>query len=117
MVYCLGNRQWTRDDDGDSGDTEAIASVSPDEGTREETTQKTGFEVTENLEIEETREKTREKFIDLISEDNGITPAQIAEELSISEKGVEWQLKQFKDAGLIRRVGPDKGGHWEVIKE
>ncbi|MCQ2274485.1 MAG: hypothetical protein MJZ86_06785 [Bacteroidales bacterium] len=29
--------------------------------------------------------------------------------------GVKWNLQQMKNKNLIRRVGPDKGGHWEVI--
>ena len=32
----------------------------------------------------------------------------------ISNKGVEWNLKTLKDEGVIKRIGPDKGGHWEV---
>ena len=41
------------------------------------------------------------------------------EELSLtcglSVDGVKWNLKQMKNRNLIRRVGPDNGGHWEVI--
>jgi len=36
--------------------------------------------------------------------------------LSISEKGIEWQLKKLRDENLIKHVGPKKGGHWEIIK-
>jgi len=28
---------------------------------------------------------------------------------------VQWQLNNLRAAGRLRRVGPDKGGHWEVI--
>ena len=32
-------------------------------------------------------------------------------------QGVEWQLKQLRDDGLLRHVGSTKNGHWEIIKE
>ena len=40
----------------------------------------------------------------------------MAEILAISEKGVEWQLSNLKAEGKIKRVGPAKGGHWEVVE-
>lgn len=65
---------------------------------------------------EGTREKTREKIIIAIKENDEITIEQLAQKLSISKKGVEWQLKQLKDNGVITRLGPDNGGKWQVIK-
>jgi predicted HTH transcriptional regulator len=26
------------------------------------------------------------------------------------------EIEKLKELGYIRRVGPDKGGHWEIIK-
>ncbi len=28
--------------------------------------------------------------------------------------GVKWNLDKLKKSGKIRRVGPDRGGHWEI---
>jgi ATP-dependent DNA helicase RecG len=33
----------------------------------------------------------------------------------ISEDGLKYQLAKLKKRGLIRRIGPDKGGRWEVL--
>ena len=63
-----------------------------------------------------TREKTTEKIIQSINDNPKVTTAELAEIVDISSKGVEWQLKQLKEKGIIRRVGADKGGHWEIIK-
>ena len=41
--------------------------------------------------------------------------ADLAAALQLSVKAVEKNIKQLKDAGLLRRVGPDRGGHWEVV--
>ena len=40
----------------------------------------------------------------------------MASTLSLSEKTIEKHLKKLKEQGIIRRVGPDKGGHWEIIE-
>jgi ATP-dependent DNA helicase RecG len=34
----------------------------------------------------------------------------------ITENGVKYQLAKLKKRGLIRRIGPDKGGRWEILK-
>jgi len=35
----------------------------------------------------------------------------------ISTRAIEKQLDKLKQKGIIRRVGPDKGGHWEIIED
>jgi len=34
----------------------------------------------------------------------------------LSEDGIKYHLNLFKKRGIIRRIGPDKGGHWKVVK-
>jgi ATP-dependent DNA helicase RecG len=34
----------------------------------------------------------------------------------ITEDGVKYHLNRLKTDGVIRRIGPDKGGHWEVVE-
>ena len=64
---------------------------------------------------EKVREKTWEKIVKAISENPSVTTAALAEMLNISVKGVEWQFRQLKKKNIIRRIGADKGGYWEVI--
>ena len=35
----------------------------------------------------------------------------------ITEDGIYWNIKKLKEGGIIRRVGPDKGGYWEIINK
>ena len=63
----------------------------------------------------ETREKTREKILTVMEASPQITTAELSEILGISIKGVEWQVARLKQNGVIRRIGPDKGGRWEII--
>jgi len=66
--------------------------------------------------IEKSKEKSKEKIMRFISENPQITTNQLAELTNLSIAGVEKNLRRLKEQNLIRRVGPDKGGHWEVIK-
>jgi len=63
---------------------------------------------------QKTREKTRERILRIIRENPMITVLELAQKLEISPKGIEWNLTKAKKEGLLRRVGPDKGGRWEV---
>ena len=46
-----------------------------------------------------------------------ITILQIAEQLGLNARGIAKHIKNLQDEGIIKRIGPDKGGHWEVIEE
>ncbi len=66
---------------------------------------------------EKTVEKTREKILVLIKENPEITQRELAIKTGLSRRGVEWNIKELKEEGKLKRVGPDKGGHWEVIDD
>jgi len=51
-----------------------------------------------------------------LKEDKLITTTEIAIILNISRRTVARIIKTMKDDNKIKRVGPDKGGFWEVIK-
>jgi len=61
--------------------------------------------------------ETGRKMLTLIAGDNFITIPRIAESLGISTTAVEKNLSKLKQKGVLRRIGPAKGGHWEVIEE
>ena len=65
---------------------------------------------------EKSREKSREKIISLMRNNPQITQSELAVTLRISVKAIEKHLKNLREEGVIRRVGPDNGGHWEIIK-
>ena len=39
---------------------------------------------------------------------------EIADQTQLSQRTVENVISKLKKAGLLKRVGPDKGGRWEV---
>jgi ATP-dependent DNA helicase RecG len=61
--------------------------------------------------------KTVEKILSIINENPFVTQKQLIDATGLSRRGVEWQLKQLKEKGLIRRIGADKGGHWEIVEK
>lgn len=61
-----------------------------------------------------TKEKTSEKIIRLITENPKITTKELALEIGITEKGIEYQLNKLITTGIIQRKGSKKTGIWEV---
>ncbi|GCC10022.1 divergent AAA domain protein [archaeon] len=60
--------------------------------------------------------KTTQKILELIKENPEITRKELAELINITEDGVKYHLTKLKKQKKIKRIGPDKGGHWEVVK-
>jgi ATP-dependent DNA helicase RecG len=52
---------------------------------------------------------------DLLRRSPEITRKEIAGELRINEAAVHRRLDVLRQKGVLRRVGPDKGGHWEIL--
>ena len=58
--------------------------------------------------------KSREIILNMLSKDGSLSAASLARRIGISPKAIEKHLANLKAASLLRRIGPDKGGHWEV---
>ena len=61
-------------------------------------------------------QKSSEKILVLIESEPIISAKEIAEKLGIISRSVEKHIKNLRDKGILRRVGPDKGGHWEIVE-
>lgn len=57
----------------------------------------------------------REKILAAIKENGHHTTNSLAEQVGVMPKAIEKHLAKLKAEGLLVRVGPDKGGHWEII--
>ena len=60
---------------------------------------------------------TRKSIVEIIMETPYITIQQVADKLGLGLRGVAKHFKNLQDEGFIKRVGPDKGGHWEILKQ
>ena len=60
-------------------------------------------------------QKGHEKVLEAIKDDSSVSIPLLAEKCGCSVKAVRTILDTLKADGIIRHVGPAKGGHWEVI--
>ena len=74
----------------------------------DESTMKNGGEGTTSLNATDT------KIVNIIKENGFVTIPALAQRIGLTKEGVFKALKRLKISNRIRRVGPDKGGHWEV---
>jgi len=66
---------------------------------------------------QKTTQKITQKILAMLAVNPMFSRREIAKSLGdISENGVKYHLEKLKASGHIRRIGPDKGGHWEVLK-
>ncbi len=59
--------------------------------------------------------KTADVIIAFMRADPQITHDLLAAKLGKARNSIIKQIAKLKKIGLIRRIGPAKGGHWEVI--
>ncbi|MCX6777273.1 MAG: putative DNA binding domain-containing protein [Candidatus Micrarchaeota archaeon] len=52
----------------------------------------------------------------LISENNRISAPELSKLLNVTEKTVKRDLQKLKRDGVLKRIGPTKGGRWEIVK-
>ena len=58
-----------------------------------------------------------QKILDAISFDKSTTIAKLEVELNLGHTTLKKILREMQNENFIRHVGPDKGGHWEVIEK
>ncbi len=63
-----------------------------------------------------TQKTIPDRILDVLREDASASRRSIADRLGgITVDGVKYHLDKLRDEGRIRRVGPDRGGHWIVL--
>jgi fido (protein-threonine AMPylation protein) len=60
--------------------------------------------------------KSSEKILVVILKNPNATFQEIANSVGLSVAGVRKNIDKLREFGMVRRVGPDKGGHWEIIR-
>ena len=51
-----------------------------------------------------------------VEQNQRITTLELSALVKISERSIRENISKLKAKGLIERIGPDRGGHWRVIK-
>jgi len=60
--------------------------------------------------------KTGDRILSLIAANPGITIPELSGNLGLTTRAIEKQMAKLQSANRLRRIGPDKGGRWEVLK-
>ncbi len=60
--------------------------------------------------------ESQRAILKLIKSQPDIAKREMAEKIGISTTAIDKNIAALKKKGLIKRVGPDKGGHWEVLQ-
>jgi len=82
-----------------------VAKQEPVEKVTDRVTEKVTDRVTENQSL----------ILKGMKENKQITSKKLAEIVGISERKIKGNIKLLKNKGLLNRIGPDRGGYWEVV--
>ena len=63
---------------------------------------------------EKTSEKTSEKILAAVARTPEITIQELAAHIGVTARSIERNLSKLQAEGRLRRIGPDKGGRWQV---
>ncbi|MBO7126032.1 Fic family protein [bacterium] len=58
----------------------------------------------------------QQKIISAINENPYITQEELSKKVGIAIKNIKENMKKLQEQGIIRRIGADKNGHWEIVK-
>ena len=55
-------------------------------------------------------------ILDIVSANSNITISQLAQQIGKGITATKKYLNKLKEKGMLRRIGPAKGGHWEITQ-
>ena len=57
----------------------------------------------------------QQKILDVIKENPFVTQEELAQIIGLSRKSIIQNMKKLQENGLLKRVGADKNGRWEIV--
>ena len=94
----------------------AVFRRSPEFALKASTTAKEAAETAAQKTTQIATQKTTQKILTAIAANPKITRKELAQHLGITADGIKYHLRQMQRLRVIQRVGPDKGGRWEILK-
>ena len=59
---------------------------------------------------------TTQKILEEIKKNPSISRDELAEKCGLTSDGIKYNIRKLREKGIIKRIAPDKGGHWEIIE-
>ena len=63
-----------------------------------------------------TQKSARQRILDCLRSEPNLTRKALADRVGLTPDGVKYHLENLKAAGILRRVGSDRAGRWEVLR-
>ena len=60
--------------------------------------------------------KNEKAILNEMSKNPNITAEELSLLLKINIRNTKKNMEKLKQKGLLKRIGPDKGGYWKVLK-
>ncbi len=60
--------------------------------------------------------ENQKKILTLVRENPYVSKREMSESIGISTTAIDKNIASLKKKGLLKRIGPAKGGHWEIVK-
>jgi ATP-dependent DNA helicase RecG len=79
--------------------------------TEPEVVEKVVEKVVESLSI------NQRKILELLTDHPESSAREIAGVVGISQRKTQENIKKLKELGILNRIGPAKGGRWEVLSD
>ena len=58
--------------------------------------------------------ESQRKILDLVKINSYISKKELSNKIGISTTAIDKNISKLKQKGLLKRIGPDRGGYWEV---
>ena len=65
---------------------------------------------------QKTPQKTPDAIIAILRQRPELSFSEVAAKLGKSESAIKRAVRKLRESGRLARIGPDKGGHWQVIE-
>ncbi len=96
-------------------DKQKIRELTEEKGGQKKAVGKSGKKSGKKKVVGKSGKKTVDRVWALLQERPQSTFADMVRVLGITRSTIQKHIANLKAAGRLRRVGPDKGGHWEVM--
>lgn len=72
----------------------------------------------ENLPVNENgSQKSSQKILAMVKDNPFVTTQTIADAIGVTRRAVAKQIAKLQEKNVLKRIGADKGGHWEIKSE
>lgn len=58
---------------------------------------------------------TQKQIVDILCKNNQCSAKKLAEQIGVSSRSIEKNIKKLKEYGILERHGSPKNGYWKIL--